>query len=158
MPRRDADTVTFPVRPVTVEVEIAAPASEVLAFVSDTRNDPTWCPNVTSVTQLAGSKIEPGARFRFHQSIPLRGRLLESDVDVEVVAVNDDSIYWRVEDKFQVRDIRLSVAPSVGGCVVTQRTTATFKRDPGAPTRWLYPLLAKRTFRSQFDALKTHFA
>lgn len=158
MPRRDDSGVTFPVRPVTVDVEVAAPAARVLAFVSDTRNDPTWCSNVTSVTQLAGSGVEPGARFRFRQSIPYRGRLIESAVDVEVVAVGDDSIDWRVEDRFQVRDIRLSVASSAGGCVVTQRTAASFKKDPGAPARWFYPLLAKRTLRSQFNALKTHFA
>jgi hypothetical protein len=36
-------------------------------------------------------------------------------------------------------------------------TSASFKKDPGALARWLYPILAKRTFRSQFDQLKGTF-
>ncbi len=151
-------TSSPPLRPVNVSYQIPANPAEVLAFVSDTRNDPTWCPNVSDVTQLEGDGVGLGARFRFHQTVKTGGRTLESDVDVEVVGLTEDSVRWRVEDRFQIRDITLDVEPHGDGTRIRQKTLATFKKDPGLVTRWLYPLLARKTFRDQFGHLAKHYA
>ena len=148
--------MTYPIKPVTVSVEVPAPPEEVYPFVSDTRNDPVWCPNVTGVTQTAGDGVEVGARFHFDQKIEARGRVLESGVDVEVVGLGERKIVWNVEDRFQTRRITLEVTPSEGGCRVTQTTEASFKRKPGM-AKWVYPGLAKRTFQEQFSHLVEHF-
>jgi hypothetical protein len=149
--------LSFPVRPVRVSAEVPAPADRVFTFISDTRNDPIWCPNVSDVVQISGDGVEVGARFRFHQVVEAGGRSLASDVDVEVLEIGERSIRWRVEDKFQVRDVLVAVTEAGSGSEVTQTTTAAFKRKPGM-TKWLYPMLAKRTFRDQFHHLSEHFA
>ena len=131
---------------------------EVFEFVSDTRNDPEWCPNVTDVRQTSGEGVAVGSAFAFHQTVEAGGRQLESDVEVEVVEVGERSIRWRVEDRFQTRDIRLTVAPDEDASTVSQTTTARFKRKPSLVTRWAYPRLAKRTLKDQFRHLATHFA
>lgn len=146
-----------PLRPVNVSYDIPADPTEVLALVSDTRNDSIWCPNVSSISQVEGDGVEPGARFQFHQTVRTGGQILESDVDVEVVALTDDSVRWRVEDRFQIRDITLTVETHGAGTKVRQQTLATFKKDPGL-ARWLYPFLARRTFRDQFSRLAEHFS
>lgn len=151
-------TPSPPIRPVNVSYQVPAEPTEVLAFVSDTRNDPIWCPNVTAVTQVEGDGVGLGARFRFHQTVKAGGRTLESDVDVEVVGLTEDSVHWRVEDSFQIRDITLSVEPYGERTKIRQETLATFKKDPGLVTRWLYPLLARKTFRDQFGRLAKHYA
>jgi hypothetical protein len=137
-------------------MQIPAGPDEVFEFVSDTRNDPEWCPNVTDVRQTSGEGVAVGSAFTFHQTVEAGGRQLESDVKVEVVGIGDRSIRWRVEDRFQTRDISLTVAPDGDGSTVTQTTTARFKRKPGVLTRWAYPRLAKRTFKDQFRRLGVH--
>jgi hypothetical protein len=67
-------------------------------------------------------------------------------------------VRWRVEDRFQVRDVTVTVEPDGDGTRVRQQTLATFKKDPGLITRWLYPLLARKTFRDQFTRLAEHYA
>jgi hypothetical protein len=146
----------FPVRPVTVAIDIPAEPDAVFSVVSDTRRDPEWCPNVTNVEQRAGDGVAIGALFHFDQTIEARGRTLHSGVDVEVVELGERHVAWRVEDRFQTRTIHLTVAPRQGGCVVTQTTEASFKKKPGA-AKWFYPLLARRTFRDQFEQLRTLF-
>lgn len=148
---------TSSVRPVNVSCQIPADPSDVLAFVADTRNDPLWCPNVSNVTQVEDDGVALGARFRFHQTVEAGGRKLESDVDVEVVGLTEDSVSWRVEDRFQIRDVTLTVEPHGNGTKVRQNTVATFKKPPGL-ARWLYPLLARKTFRDQFSRLAEHFS
>lgn len=143
---------TYEVRPVTVSVHISADPDQVFDFVSDTRNDPLWCANVTEVRQVSGEGVAVGSVFSFHQTVETRGRALESDVDVVVLEVAERSIRWRVEDRFQVREIRLDVLSDGHESLVTQTTNAVFKRPPGI-ARWVYPLLAKRTFRDQFRSL-----
>ena len=150
-------TAGYRVRPVKATARIPAPAAEVFALVSDTRNDPLWCPNVTDVTQVSGVGVSVGSSFRFHQKVETQGRVLESDVDVEVVELGERSIRWRVEDRFQVRDVVVEVTPADGGSEITQTTTAMFKRKPGI-AKWLYPMLARRTFKDQFGRLAEHFA
>jgi hypothetical protein len=152
-----SEAATFRVRPVTVSTRVPGDPDTVFGFISDTRNDPMWCPNVTDVTQVNGVGVEVGAAFRFHQSIEMRGRRLESDVDVEIVELGERSIRWRVEDRFQIRDVRVQVSPNDGGSVVEQTTTAVFKRKPGL-AKWLYPMLARRTFKDQFRHLADHFS
>lgn len=142
-------------RPVTVSFAVAAPPEEVFEFVADTRNDPIWCPNVTEVIQVNGVGVGVGSAFRFHQSVEMRGRALESDVDVEIVELGERSIRWRVEDRFQIRDVKVEVSPEDDGSLVEQTTTAIFKRKPGV-AKWLYPILARRTFKDQFRRLSDH--
>lgn len=146
-----------PVRPVTVEAVVPASPDIVFAYVSNTRNDPEWCPNVGPVTQTAGDRVEIGARYEFTQTIETRGRDLVSPVGVEVVGIDGRAITWRVEDKFQVREIALAVVPHEAGSKIIQRTEAAFKRDPGFMTKLLYPVLAKRTFGDQFRRLADYF-
>lgn len=147
---------SYSVRPVNVSHDIPAPPDAVFVFVADTRNDPLWCPNVSNVTQLEGDGVELGARFRCHQTVKTGGRTLESDVDIEIVGVSENAIEWRVEDRFQIRDVTLVVEPREKGSKVRQRTLATFKKDPGL-AKWVYPFLARRTFRDQFSRLADHF-
>jgi hypothetical protein len=149
---------TAPVRPVNVSHQIPAHPADVLSLVADTRNDPLWCPNVTNVTQTEGAGVAVGSQFRFHQTVETGGKTLESDVDVEVVGLTEDSVRWRVEDRFQVRDVTVTIEPDGDGTRVRQQTLATFKKDPGLITRWLYPLLARKTFRDQFTRLAEHYA
>lgn len=140
----------------TVSARVPASPDEVFAFVSDTRNDPVWCPNVNSVVQLAGDGVAVGARFRFHQTVQARGRDLASDVDVEVVELGDCRIVWEVEDRFQKRVISLSVTDDKDESLVTQTTRASFKRKPGL-ARWVYPMMAKRVLRDQLRRLAEHY-
>ncbi len=143
-------------RPVTVTAFVPASPDELFAYVSDTRNDPEWCPNVGDVEQTEGQGVEVGAKFRFVQTVEAGRRTLESDVVAEVTALDHRSISWRVVDRFQEREIQLEVAPDGDGSRVRQTTVAQFHRPPGI-TRWLYPMLAKRTFRNQFRQLAETF-
>lgn len=143
-------------RPVTVTVFIPAPPDDVFAYVADTRNDPEWCPNVGEVAQIEGEGVERGARFRFVQTVTTRGRTLDSDVVAEITELGDRSIAWRVVDRFQEREIHLDVVPEGEGSRVRQTTIAAFHRPPGL-ARWVYPMLAKRTFRDQFERLAAEF-
>lgn len=151
-----SDTTGHRARPITVSTRVPADPEAVFQFVADTRNDPIWCPNVTDVTQVNGVGVGVGSSFRFHQRVETQGRVLESDVDVEVVELGERSIRWRVEDRFQVRDVLLEVAPDDGGSIVEQTTTAMFKGKPGLLTRIAYPMLARRTFQDQFSRLAEH--
>jgi hypothetical protein len=51
----------------------------------------------------------------------------------------------------------VQLSPHDGGSVVEQTTTAVFKRKPGL-AKWLYPMLARRTFKDQFRHLADHFS
>jgi uncharacterized protein YndB with AHSA1/START domain len=146
----------YPVRPVTMSTQVPAEPDRVFDYLADTRNDPEWCPNVSDVRLVEGNGVELGSRLEFHQRVETQGRELVSDVDVEVVELGERHIRWRVEDRFQVRDVLLRVEPDEGGSKVTQITTAAFKRNPGL-ARWLYPLLARRTFKDQFRRLAEQF-
>lgn len=136
---------------------LPADPDEVFSFVSDTRNDPEWCPNVTDVRQVSGAGVEVGASFQFHQRVEVTGRQLVSDVHVGIIEVGERRIRWRVEDRFQIRDVVVSVEPDGEGSRVVQTTTAAFKRKPG-PARWLYPKLARRTFKDQFGNLVDRYS
>lgn len=148
--------MSYPIKPVTISATVPADVDEVFAFVSDTRNDPAWCPNVTNVEQVEGDGVEVGAKFRCHQTVEAGGRTLESDVDVEIIDLGEQSIAWAVEDRFQTREIRLVVSGEGDQSLVTQTTSATFKRKPGL-TRWLYPRMAKRVFSDQLERLAKHY-
>jgi hypothetical protein len=147
----------YPVRPVTMSTQVPAEPDRVFDYLADTRNDPEWCLNVSEVRLVEGKGVDVGSRFVFHQRVETQGRELVSDVDVEVVELGERHIRWRVEDRFQVRDVLLRVEPDEGGSKVTQITTAAFKRKPGL-ARWLYPLLARRTLKDQFRRLAEQFA
>ncbi len=133
------------------------PPDRLFAFVSDTRNDPLWCPNVETVELVEGDGVEAGARFRFHQHLDRpRSDRIEFDAEVEVVDVGPGTITWHVTDKFQDRSIRLTVEPDGAGSKITQITEASFQRPPGL-AKWAYPLLARRTFKGQFEQLAAYF-
>lgn len=146
-----------PVRPVTVSQRIEAPAADVLAFISDTRNDPIWCPNVESAELLTGEPVGANSKFRYTQHLdqPGRGRVT-FDGEVEIVELDDRSVTWSVTDRFQTRRITCTVDPTSDGAIVTQTTKAAFHRPPGL-ARHLYPFLARRTFRDQLRHLRAHF-
>jgi hypothetical protein len=146
----------YTVSPVMVATRVPAPPGQVFPYVADTRNDPEWCPNVTDVRLVEGDGVELGARFEFHQRVEAQGRELTSDVTVAIIDLGERHIRWRVEDRFQVRDVLLRVEPDEDGSKVTQVTTAAFKRKPGL-ARWLYPMLARRTFKDQFRHLADRF-
>jgi hypothetical protein len=151
--------VPYPVSPVRIAAEIPAPAEAVLGFIADTRNDPLWCDNVETVEMLTPEPIAVGSRFRFHQHLDRPGgNRAQFDVDVEVVHIDDESVTWKVEDRFQEREITIEVTPSDRGCLVTQTTRAAFKRKPGLTARWLYPSMARRIFRRQFETLSERFS
>lgn len=146
-----------PVSPVTVSAHIPTAPDPLFAFVSDTRNDPAWCPNVETVDQVEGGGVEVGARFRFHQHLDRpRTERIEFDVDVEILELGDRSIVWRATDRFQERLIRLTVEAEGSGSRITQVTTASFHRPPGL-VKWLYPFLARRIFKEQFESLAARF-
>jgi hypothetical protein len=82
---------------------------------------------------------------------------MEFDAELEVLEIGDHSITWQATDKFQSRRISLSVSPEGSGSRISQVTTAQFHRPPGM-ARWVYPWLARRTFRTQFANLAAVFA
>jgi hypothetical protein len=145
------------VRPVKVSAHVPVPPDRLFAFVSDTRNDPSWCPNVETVDLIEGEGVAVGTRFRFHQHLDRpRSERIQFDVYVEIVDLGERSITWRANDKFQERLIQLSVEPDGTGSKITQVTTASFKRPPGI-AKWVYPILARRIFKGQFEQLVAHF-
>jgi hypothetical protein len=75
---------------------------------------------------------------------------------LEVVELGDRSITWHAEDRFQVREITLEVAEERPGSRVTQETRASFRKPPGI-AGWIYPILARRTIKSQFRMLAERF-
>jgi hypothetical protein len=139
-----------------MSTHVPAEPERIFDYLADTRNDPEWCPNVTDVRLVEGEGVELGSRFEFYQRVEAQGRELTSDVTVEIVDLGERHIRWRVEDRFQVRDVLVRVEPAEGGSKVTQITTAAFKRKPGL-ARWLYPMLARRTFKDQFRHLADRF-
>ena len=146
-----------PVRPIRVSAHIPAPPDMVFALVSDTRNDPYWCPNVERVELVEGQGVAVGTRFRFHQHLDRPGSdRIHFDAEVEIVELGDNSIQWLVSDKFQTREIDLTVETDGDGSKVTQVTRATFLRPPGL-ARLVYPRLARRTLGEQFQHLIAHF-
>ncbi len=148
----------YPVRTVTVSEQIAAPASQVLAFISDTRNDPLWCPNVDSAEMTSDGPIGIGSTFRYTQHLGRPGRRqVTFDGEVEILELTERSIEWRVTDRYQERIITCTVEPSDDGSQVTQTTRARFHGSPRL-AKYLYPVLAKRTLRDQLDHLRAHFA
>jgi uncharacterized protein YndB with AHSA1/START domain len=148
---------TYPVRPVKASAQIKAPPDVLFAFVSDTRNDPEWCANVETVEVVEGSMVRPGTRFTFHQHLDTPGReRIQFDVDLEVIEMGERSITWEAQDRFQRREITVTVEPEGAGSRITQVTRAAFKRKPGL-TRWLYPVMARRIFKKQFADLAAHF-
>ena len=150
--------MSYPVRPVTCDAIIPAPPEMVLDFVADTRNDPLWCPNVESAELVSGDGVSVGSVFRYHQHLDSPGtKRTQFDGGVTIVDRTDDSITWRVTDRFQDRDIRVTVERHGEGTRITQVTSAAFKRPPGI-ARWGYPLLARRVLRDQFRSLARHFS
>jgi hypothetical protein len=148
---------TYPVGPIRVSAHIPAPADVLFAFVSDTRNDLQWCQNVERVEMVRGDTVGPGTLFRFHQHLDRPGgERMQFDVDVEVIEMGEGSIRWQADDRFQTRDIALTVVPDGTGSRITQETRAVFKRKPGL-ARWIYPMLARRIFRKQFRDLAALF-
>jgi Polyketide cyclase / dehydrase and lipid transport len=145
--------MTYTVRPIEVSAHVDADPDRLFAFVSDSRNDPKWCFNVESVDLTHGNGVEVGARFRFHQHLdPPAGKRMQFDAELEIVGLEERAIRWLVTDRFQEREISLSVEPDGTGSRITQGTRATFLKSPGL-ARFVYPSLARRTFRGQFQAL-----
>jgi len=79
-----------------------------------------------------------------------------SQVDVEIIQLDDRSVKWHVTDRFQGREIEITVEPQVEGSRITQVTQASFHKSPGL-AKWVYLLLARRTLKGQFRHLAAHF-
>ncbi len=146
----EAPTRTYRSPAVRVRAVVPGDPAAVFAFIADTRNDPKWCPNVDSAEQIEGDGVHAGARFRYVQHLGKRPGSFEGVA--EVMEIEPARIAWRVEDKFQVRDIELSARPHRRGTLLEQTTRAAFKRPPG-PLRWLYPLMARRVLKEQFGGV-----
>ena len=145
-------------RPVTVSATIPADPETVLAYISDTTNDPEWCPNVESAEMTSAGPIRPGSTFRYHQHLDRPGSArVEFDGEVTITALNENTIEWQVDDKFQERSIACAVEAVPDGTRITQTTVARFHRQPGL-ARHLYPFLARRTLKKQLEQLAAHFA
>lgn len=145
------------VRPVTVHAVIPGDTKAVMSYVADTRNDPEWCPNVETAELVSGDGMSAGSVFRYHQHLDTgRGRV-EFDGEVTVLERSESSIRWRVTDRFQERDITLSVEPHPKGTRIQQVTRASFLRSPGM-VRFIYPFMAKRELTRQFRSLADRFA
>lgn len=148
----------YPVRPVTANAIIHADPKTVLDYVADTRNDPEWCPNVESAELISGDGAEVGSVFRYHQHLDTPGaKRAQFDGETTIVERTDTSIRWKVTDRFQERDVTVTVEPHPAGTKITQVTKAAFHRPPGI-ARWGYPLLAKRALSAQFDSLVRRFS
>ncbi len=133
------------------------PPEELISFIADTRNDPLWCPNVESADLIDGDTVDVGSRFRFHQHLDRPGgKRIEFDVEVEIIQLDENSVKWRVTDRFQAREIEITVEPHGDGSLITQVTRASFHKSPGF-AKWVYPLLARRTLKDQFRHLAEHF-
>ena len=149
---------SYPVRSVSIAAFIPAAPDDVFQLIADTRNDPEWCPNVEEAELIEGDGVEVGARFRFHQHLDRPGGgVVEFDATVEIVSLGEQSIEWKVEDRFQTREISIMVEPENDGTGITQTTHASFRKKPGLITRLGYPVLARRTFKDQFRHLAEHF-
>ncbi len=104
-----------------------------------------------------GDSVDVGSRFRFHQHLDRAGgKRIEFDVDVEIVQLDDRSVRWHVTDRFQDREIEITVEAQGEGSRITQVTQAAFHKSPGL-AKWVYPLLARRTLKGQFRHLAAHF-
>ena len=101
------------------------------------------------------SMWDPGSGF-ISISTDRGGKRIEFDVDVEIVQLDDRSVKWHVTDRFQDREIEITVAPQGDGSRITQVTQASFHKSPGL-AKWVYPLLARRTLKDQFRHLAAHF-
>ncbi len=139
-----------PVRPVRVRHHLEGPPKRWFRFVADSRNDPAWCSNVEDVWQTKGKDVRKGSTFGYRQHLGTDARTFEGTI--EIIDKQPNRIVWRVEDKFQLRFIELSLEERKGGTRIAQTTWAAFKAKPGA-LRFLYPVMAKRTLKQQFAAL-----
>jgi hypothetical protein len=107
---------------------------------------------------LGNEPVRVGSKFRFQQHLDRpRRRRIRFEVDVEIVDLDDRSVTWRVEDRFQEREITITVDPAVGGSRVAQTTRAWFKRSPGM-ARWVYPYMARSIFKDQLRRLAEVYA
>jgi len=150
-------TASHHVRPVKVSAHIPSPPEELLRFVADTRNDILWCPNVETADLVDGDSVDVGSLFRFHQHLDRPGgKRIQFDVDVEIVQLDDRSVKWHVTDRFQEREIEITVEPQGEESRITQVTQAAFHKSPGL-AKWVYPFLARRTLKDQFRHLAAHF-
>ena len=108
------------------EVEIARPAEEVFAFVSDPLNDPRWCPKVKSCEQLEGDGPAVGARYRArHQPTRLKPA---ADIEVEILELDPPRrVRLREEDDDGVFDVTYLLEPAGQGTRFVQRSDVDWK-------------------------------
>jgi uncharacterized protein YndB with AHSA1/START domain len=104
---------------------IARPASEVFAFIADPRNDPQWCPRVTSCRQIAGDGPGVGARYEAVERPTLRP---EQTRHIEVVEYEPDRlVVTRQEDLQGTFVITYRLEPTATGTRLTQEDQVDWK-------------------------------
>jgi uncharacterized protein YndB with AHSA1/START domain len=108
------------------EVEIARSPEEVFAFVADARNDPRWCPKVSSCEQVEGDGPGPGARYlarhrptKLKPTAELRAQVLELDPP--------RCLRRRDEDDDGVYEVTYLLDPAGAGTRFTQRSDVEWK-------------------------------
>jgi uncharacterized protein YndB with AHSA1/START domain len=139
-------------RPTRLEhtIEIDQPVPEVFAFVADPRNDPRWCPRVTSCEQRDGRGVVAGARFESTHHPTLQRRHSRWIEILEIVP--HERIRTRQEDNIGIFTIDYLVAPTARGSLLTQRDEIAWKGTP--VHRAVGTRVIRRHMRSQLESLK----
>src|SRR6184192_921943 len=107
---------------VVKSIEIAQPLEAVFAFVADARNDPRWCPKVSSV-----ELVDDGCYEVVHKPVPGKP---ERQMDMQRVVVEaPHRIEWREDDGVDVFHVTYELDDLGGRTRLTQRSVAKL----GAP-------------------------
>ena len=94
--------------------------------MADARNDPAWCPKVSSCEQTAGDGPAPGARYLARH----RPTRLKPAADIEIELLDSEPphrVAWREEDGDGVYEVTYELEPADGGTRFTQRSHITWK-------------------------------
>ena len=133
-------------------VHVGRPVEDVFAFVSDCRNDPTWCQRVLECTQVEGDGPGANARYRVvHRPQRLRPAM---ELDVRVQTFDPPYGMTLVEqDTDGTFNVAYVLRSEDGGTRITQRDDIELSGVP----RLLHPVGRRaigRHLTEQFAALK----
>jgi uncharacterized protein YndB with AHSA1/START domain len=121
---------------VSVTREIAAPAEQVWALVSDVTRMGEWSPENDGAKWLKGAtEARPGAKFR---GVNRRGKRTWSTLATVVDAEPGRSFSFRVTAQgLKVADWTYGFEPTSGGCLVTESWTDQRGRIVSTVGKWL---------------------
>lgn len=135
---------------VEVSVDIARPAAEVFAFVSDFTNNPRWQGGMKRCTITSEPPFGLGSTY--DQVAEMAGREIVSSF--EVIAYEPDRMVkaTTTESTFPITFTR-TVEPTTDGC----RVSALIEGDATGIFRWLAPLMpimVRRSIARDYATLK----